>query len=50
MLDETLSLRKIVGSLPKTLPEILLFETLPGYRFEQAIRRLFVNMAHFCQP
>jgi hypothetical protein len=39
-------LRKIVGSLPETLPEILLFETLPGYRFERAIPRLLVGMAH----
>jgi hypothetical protein len=45
-LDETSSLRKSVGSLPKTLLESLLFETLPGYRFEQAIPRLLVRMAH----
>jgi hypothetical protein len=45
-LDETSSLTKIVDSLPETLLEILLFETLPGYRFERAIPRLLVGMAH----
>jgi hypothetical protein len=43
-------LRKIVGSLPKTIPEIILFETLSGYRFERAIPRLFAGMAHFANP
>jgi hypothetical protein len=45
--NETSSLRKIAGSLSKTLLEILLFETLSGYHFEQAIPRLLVGMAHF---
>jgi uncharacterized membrane protein len=49
-LDETSSLTKIVDSLPETLLEILLFETLPGYRFERAIPRLFVGLAQLCQP
>jgi hypothetical protein len=49
-LEEISSLRKIVGSLPEALPEILLFETLPSYRFGLAIPILFVGMAHLCQP
>jgi hypothetical protein len=38
-------LTKIVGSIPKTFPEILLFEALLGYRFERASPRLFASMA-----
>jgi hypothetical protein len=49
-LDETSSLRKIVGSLPETLPVVLLFKTLPIYHSKQAIPRLFAGMAHFYQP
>jgi hypothetical protein len=41
----TSSLRKIVGSLTETFPEILLFKTLPNYRFERVIPRLFIDMA-----
>jgi hypothetical protein len=49
-LDETSSLRKIVGSLTKTFSKILLFETLPIHRFELAIPWLFTGMAHFAKP
>jgi hypothetical protein len=48
LLDKTSWLRKIVGSLPETLPEILLFETLPSYRFERAIPRMFVGIVNSC--
>jgi hypothetical protein len=40
----------IVGSLTEALPTILLFETLPIYRFKQAIPRLFAGMTYLCQP
>jgi hypothetical protein len=50
LLDETSSLRKIVGSLPETLLKTPLFETLPNYRVERAFPRLFVGVAHFFQP
>jgi hypothetical protein len=43
-LDVTASLRKIIVSLPGTYQVILLFKTLPTYRFERVFPRLFVGI------
>jgi hypothetical protein len=46
--DKSSSLGDIVVHYPETLQAVLLFETLPIYRLEWAVPRLFSGIAHPC--